>query len=125
MVKLWDLPTGSCVQTFRGHSYFVCSIAFSPDTLLVASGSGDNTVRIWDLRVGGMITTLRGYHSSVTGVKFSPDGKRVVSVSEYQEIILWDVAKWEKLAVLPSPVYKVVDSRVSFSVDGSLIVLEF
>ena len=40
------------LQALEGHSDSVQSVAFSSDGLLLASGSGDNTVRVWDTSNG-------------------------------------------------------------------------
>jgi WD40 repeat protein len=45
-VKIWDAATGAYTQTLEGHSGSVDSVAFSPDSKLVASGSWDETVKI-------------------------------------------------------------------------------
>ncbi|KAH8719199.1 hypothetical protein GQ44DRAFT_389682 [Phaeosphaeriaceae sp. PMI808] len=43
-VKIWDASSGACLSTLEGHSSWVSSVAFSPDSTRLASGSLDNTV---------------------------------------------------------------------------------
>ena len=37
-------------KNFEGHEKIVCSVAFSTDNKLVASGSSDYTIKLWDVR---------------------------------------------------------------------------
>jgi hypothetical protein len=46
-VKVWNVSTGECVTTLKGHSSYVISVSFSPDGTSIVSGSDDNTVKIW------------------------------------------------------------------------------
>ena len=74
-----------------GHSYYVTSVAFSPDGLTVVSGSSDEKIKLWNVETGQEIKTLVGHVNDVTSVVFSPDGKTVVSGSWDNKIKLWSV----------------------------------
>jgi len=45
-IKIWNLISGECIQTLKGHTNVVCSLATLPDNKL-ASGSSDETIKIW------------------------------------------------------------------------------
>jgi serine/threonine protein kinase len=68
-------------HTLVGHTEKVNSVAFSPDSKRVASGSGDRTLRVWDVQTGAVRLTLKGHTGAVCSVAFSPDGKRLASAS--------------------------------------------
>ncbi|KAJ7696290.1 WD40-repeat-containing domain protein [Mycena rosella] len=68
----------------------VFSVAFSPDSMCVVSGSHDETVRIWDVATGAEVTKMEGHSDSVLSVAFSPDGTRVVSGSDDETVRIWD-----------------------------------
>ena len=48
-IRLWDLTTGTCVKTLKGHINDVNSVALLHDNKTLASGSDDKTIRLWDL----------------------------------------------------------------------------
>ncbi|KFY86474.1 hypothetical protein V500_07603 [Pseudogymnoascus sp. VKM F-4518 (FW-2643)] len=65
----------AALQTLEGHSRMVNSVAFSPDSKQIISGSADNTVRLWEATTGAALQTLKGHWSNVNSVAISPDGK--------------------------------------------------
>ncbi len=70
----------------------VCSLAFSPDGMLLASGGTDGTVRLCDVNSGTLVRTLEGYPESAWPVAFSPNGKLLAAGSYDRTVRLWDVA---------------------------------
>jgi ribosome assembly protein 4 len=58
---------------------------------MLASGSGDKTVRLWDLNTETPEKTLSGVHKNwVLLVSFSPDGKLLASGGMDNNIVIWD-----------------------------------
>jgi len=124
-VKLWDPMTASCTRTLRVDSPLL-SVAFRPDSSLLAVGGISRAVQMWSLHDHTLITTLNGHTGDVNDIKFSLDGRRMVSLSLYHEIILWDIEKQERLAHLPeTTTAREYGSRVLFSADETCIVLQF
>ncbi|TAD94417.1 MAG: hypothetical protein EAZ98_19490, partial [Oscillatoriales cyanobacterium] len=77
------------IRTLRGHSDYVNSVVISPDGQIIASGSGDNTIKLWNLKTGQEIRTLTGHSAKVNSVSFSPDGNTLVSGSNDGRIKIW------------------------------------
>jgi len=94
---------GSLVMTLKGHENWVQSVAYSSNGLLLASGSGDCTVRLWDTRTGEeTIPPLQCFEeialplpSSNEGVVccvvFASDDKRVVAGTAGGIVHIWDI----------------------------------
>jgi len=50
----------------QGHRDCVASVSFSPDGSLIASGSGDSTVRICSVKDGALVQELKvGHHTDM------------------------------------------------------------
>ncbi|GMH35126.1 hypothetical protein BSKO_02994 [Bryopsis sp. KO-2023] len=95
-IVVWDLKTGQCIQTIRGHTGSVHCLQAVGDWIV--SGSGDKTIKIWDGRNGVCQRTLSGHSGPVYCID-TADGK-IVSGSGDGTIRVWDFASGVCLDVL-------------------------
>lgn len=79
------------MTTLQGHTNVVYSVKFSPDGRLLASGSGDRSVRLWNVETGECCQVLNGHLNEIWATDFSPDGQLIASSSEDEMIKLWQV----------------------------------
>ena len=49
-IRLWDVGNGENIATLWGHPTDIQSLAFSPDSTLLATGSFDCTTLLWDVK---------------------------------------------------------------------------
>jgi len=100
MARLWDGSTGEHLSTLKGHSGPIWSVAFSPDSRQVATGSKDKTAQLWNGSTGEHVSTLEGHSGPIWSVAFSPDSCRVTMGSLDNTVRLWDAAMEQGLQTI-------------------------
>ncbi len=81
-----------CVQTLKGHTGSIRSLAISPDGGILASGSDDKTIKLWQLATGQELCTIKAHSKSVCSVAMSADGEILASGSDDKSIKLWQLS---------------------------------
>uniref|UniRef100_A0A7S1F3U1 NLE domain-containing protein n=1 Tax=Noctiluca scintillans TaxID=2966 RepID=A0A7S1F3U1_NOCSC len=93
-------PVTRCTSSLTGHSEAILCCAFSPDSMQLASGSGDTTVRLWDLNTELPDHTCQGHKNWVLSVAWSPDGSRLASAGMDKIIMVWDSSNGKAVGAL-------------------------
>jgi WD40 repeat protein len=91
---MWEIASGKCLATFKGHMGEVTSVAMTSDMRFAISGSKDKTLRLWNCATGECVRIFEGHRLGVTTVEMTSDGRFVVSGSEDKTLKLWEL-DWE------------------------------
>lgn len=102
-----------------GHADYIYNVVFSPDNRLVATVSGDNTVKIWLASDGTLLQTLTGHRSSIADVHFSVNSK-YVSTYSYTDTSarVWDLSTG-KVILNEGPRDVFLPNRLFFNSSGT------
>lgn len=79
---------GAALQTLKGHSSPVNSVAFSSDNKQFVSDSGDNTVWLWDATTGAALQMLEGHSDWVSSIAFSAYGKLLSTLHVFNNCLV-------------------------------------
>ncbi|TQW00351.1 F-box and WD repeat-containing protein [Cordyceps javanica] len=96
-VRVWNLKTGACLHTLRGHTSTVRCLKMADEHTAI-SGSRDTTLRIWDIRTGLCRNVLLGHQSSVRCLEIK--GDIVVSGSYDTFARVWSISEGRCLQTL-------------------------
>jgi WD40 repeat protein len=101
-IRLYDFASGELKTLLKSHVSIVNSLAFSPDSkkLISGSGSGDLSAIIWDVERGTLLHRLKGHTAQVYVTAFTADGTRAVTGSYDHDLRLWNVSDGQQVAVM-------------------------
>ncbi len=92
VIRLCDSETGQLRGELVGHKDWVLSLAFTPNSELLASASGDQTVRVWNIADNTVRCRLQGHLNEAWAVAFMKDGKTLISGGKDGCVRFWDVS---------------------------------
>ncbi|WP_341735004.1 AAA-like domain-containing protein [Microcoleus sp. EPA2] len=78
-------------MNWKAHKGAITSVAFSPDSQIIATAGVDDSVRIWSLS-GQKIAEWKAFQKSINMLSFSPDGKTLATGGKDSKVKLWDLS---------------------------------
>lgn len=117
-VKIYSAVEGEAIGVLRGHRRGVWTVKFAPKDShgptsgskgLIATGSGDKTVKIWSLADYSCLLTLEGHSNSVLKLAWLPyrpvdtrdkRGSQLASAAGDGLVKVWDSASGESMSTL-------------------------
>lgn len=92
-LHVWRVGRQGQELAMSGYPTKITTLAFSPDSALLASGGGPD-VTVWDFRGAGPRGStpriLASHKQVVTGLAWSPDGQRLASSGEDGRVAVWE-----------------------------------
>ena len=129
-ILLWDLDTETVRASFKADM-FLKTLAFSPNSKLLASGDGNGVVNLWKVSVkqqgvaGKIIQNLStlkltNHREEIVVLAFSPDGKMLLSGSKDGTVRAWDTTTGQQQYICPGHVGNVID--IAASPEGNTLI---
>ncbi|RAQ97764.1 hypothetical protein A4R35_19650 [Thermogemmatispora tikiterensis] len=97
---IWSTDLHETLLTYNGHHGGVLSVAWSPNSSQIASGSSDHSVQVWDASNGSTLLIYQGHRDSVPGVAWSPNGRWIASGGA-DNLQIWEAPSGHRLRSYP------------------------
>ena len=115
-VKVWALPGGRELATFRAHAGEVLALAFGPDESILFTGGIDKEAKVWAWAESKMAGSFIGHAEGVTSLAISRDGSRLATGSLDRKARVFEIPK--RTLLLEIPGHSLPVNSLDFSPDG-------
>ncbi|NXA89204.1 WDR61 protein, partial [Melanocharis versteri] len=119
-IRLWDLETGKQIKSIDAGPVDAWSLAFSPDSQYLATGSHVGKVNIFGVETGKKEYSLDTRGKFILSIAYSPDGKYLASGAIDGIINIFDIATGKLLHTLEGHAMPI--RSLTFSPDSQLLV---
>jgi len=89
-IYLYDPATLDELNFISSSAHISC-LTFSPDGMILATGSWGGTIQLWHFPDMKLINTFKDNDDNVYSLAFSPDGSTIASGSEWGTVKLWEI----------------------------------
>ena len=118
-IKVWGLPGGQELRSFRAHSSEVLSLVFAADDSTLFSAGIDREVKQWAWRESKVLTTFVGHAEGVAALAVSRDGARLATGGLDRKVRVYDIAA--KTLISEGGGHSLPVNSVDFAPDGAFV----
>ena len=93
-IKVWDIETGKCINTFEREKRNVSVVVISPDNRYILCGNMDGEIKVWDIDDCYHVKTFKCHKCRITSLDITADGRYMVSGSADKTVKLWEL-NWD------------------------------
>ena len=98
-VKIWDFETGRLKRDMGKRRDWIHTIAFSPDSSIMAVGGYECVIELFQVESGNHLGVLRGHAYMVNALAFA-DKRTLFSAGADRVVKIWDVEDRQELFTL-------------------------
>jgi len=119
----WNLDTGTCVGTFRGHTDYIHCITQRPSGHVV-TGSEDGTVRLWDARSYKIVNKIEPFsfekssHKWISCMAIDKSDNWLVCGGGSRSLVVWHLPAMTATAFMPT---SGTPQALTFTPDDTLV----
>eukprot|EP01018_Ginkgo_biloba_P001618 Gb_04391 [translate_table: standard] len=119
LVKLWDVGSGTLINTLHGCLGSVLDLVVSSDNKFIIGAGSDHKLYLWDIQSGRIRHTLTGHADKVCAVDISKlSNRHAVSAAYDRTIKIWDLQKGYAVNTI---MFHSNCNAVQLTADGQLI----
>lgn len=126
-VALWSLPDMKRLPGWDAHRRFIYALAITPDGHVLASGSGDRTIKLWSIPQAVLLATLEGvgretshWDAGVRVLAITSDGRVLASAGASDGTIrLWALPQGDLLKIVEE--HEATIRALAIAPDGGLL----
>jgi WD40 repeat protein len=123
-IQVWDVKAGRLLHQLLGHTRELRTATISTDGRVLATRSGDGSVRLWELASGQERARFEGagyYMTCTQMLALSPDGRTVAAPDQTgKDVHLWDAPTGQHLTTLKGHAEPMI--AMEFTPDGRRLV---
>lgn len=93
-IRLWQ-ASGNATRRIATPSFTIWSLAFHPQSHLLAGGMDPEGLWVWDMRTLEKVQQLSGPRGIVWYLAFSLDGEYLASANDDRTVRIWSVGDWQ------------------------------
>lgn len=120
-IWLYDTTNFSAPPILLESPSYINSIAFSPNSQVVAAATVDGRVYVWRVSNGQLVQTLEGNAGIATQLAFSPEGGQIAVGFDANTVQVWYWAEGQRLYMLQNGIIGAV-TKIHYSPDGTQII---